>query len=83
MIERKGHIPDLNFAVAAGECANRDECPGCVGRGTGGWCCMCGLRIPDGLLRGPDDLSEFPGVPLDGWPFNVADRMLRDGRVTL
>jgi hypothetical protein len=50
----------------------RQECPGCVGRGTGDGCCMCGLPVPEGLRRQPDDPSEFPGVPLVGWPFHIA-----------
>jgi hypothetical protein len=47
-------------------------CPGCVGRGTGRSCCMCGLPIPDDLCRDPGDLSELPGTVVDGWPFPIA-----------
>lgn len=34
-------------------------CPGCVGRGTGTGCCMCGRPIPIGLRRQPGDPSEM------------------------
>lgn len=47
-------------------------CPGCVGRGTGRSCCMCGLPVPDGLRRKPGDPSEMPGAVVDGWPFPIA-----------
>ncbi|WP_033338924.1 hypothetical protein [Catenuloplanes japonicus] len=52
----------------------RTECPGCVGRGTGENCCMCDLPIPAGLRRETGAASEFPGVPLDGWPFPIVAR---------
>ena len=38
--------------------ARRPGCPGCVGRGTGEDCNVCGRPIPPGLCREPDDPSE-------------------------
>jgi anti-sigma regulatory factor (Ser/Thr protein kinase) len=41
-----------------------ESCPGCVGRGTGPRCCMCGRWIPGELRRQPGDRSEVdPGCP--------------------
>lgn len=34
-------------------------CTGCIGRGTGTACCMCGLPIPEHLRRTPDSPSEI------------------------
>lgn len=36
-----------------------DNCLGCVGRGTGDVCCVCGGHIPVALRRAPGDPSEF------------------------
>ena len=36
-----------------------DRCPGCVGRGTGPTCCMCGAPVPQELRRGPGDPPEL------------------------
>lgn len=33
-------------------------CPGCVGRGTGAVCCVCGGQVPASLRRRPGDPSE-------------------------
>lgn len=41
--------------------SDKDECPGCVGRGTGTGCCMCGRPIPKHLRRKPGDPSEITG----------------------
>ena len=38
------------------------SCPGCVGRGTGEVCCLCGLPVPIALRRSPGDAPEYdPG----------------------
>lgn len=34
------------------------SCVGCVGRGTGSKCCMCGKPIPQELRRSPNDPPE-------------------------
>lgn len=36
-----------------------DMCPGCVGRGTGTECFVCGRWIPEDLRRSPGDPSEY------------------------
>lgn len=36
-----------------------DVCPGCVGRGTGTECCVCGCWIPEHLRRSPGDPGEY------------------------
>jgi hypothetical protein len=43
----------LDFAAGA------EACPGCVGRGRGDACCVCGLLIPPRLRRRPGDPSEL------------------------
>jgi hypothetical protein len=51
-----------------------DICPGCVGRGTSTVCCMCDLPVPEQTRREKGAASEYPGVPLDGWPFPIVAR---------
>jgi hypothetical protein len=48
------------------------SCPGCIGRGTGTGCCMCGLPVPEGLRRQAGDPSDLPGAVVAGWPFPIA-----------
>lgn len=38
---------------------NYSQCPGCVGRGTGGLCCACGGSIPAALRRTKDSPEEY------------------------
>jgi hypothetical protein len=35
------------------------DCPGCVGRGTGWRCCVCGRMIPPQLRRAPGSPDEI------------------------
>jgi hypothetical protein len=44
--------------IIARAAAGAPACPGCVGRGTGEDCNVCGRPIPPGLCREPDDPSE-------------------------
>lgn len=48
-------------------------CPGCIGRGTGSNCCMCGNPIPANLRRTNGD--AYPGDhPKPGCPDCAAGR---------
>lgn len=46
-----------------------NQCPGCIGRGMGTGCCMCGLPIPESLRRKPGDPSEFKPGDSNVYPF--------------
>jgi hypothetical protein len=35
------------------------KCPGCVGRGTGAVCCMCGGQVPARLRRSRNSPREY------------------------
>jgi len=39
--------------------AMSESCPGCIGRGAGSVCCICGRPIPGELRRRPGDASEI------------------------
>ncbi len=60
--ETESYLPDAATWHPGSD--GEGDCPGCVGRGTGSRCCMCGRPIPEHLRRQPTDADEYsPACP--------------------
>lgn len=66
------------FHLTAERQVNTSECPGCIGRGLGTVCEMCGQPIPEHLIRRPSGPVDNPA--LDGYAFATTLDLIRRTR---